>query len=112
MLIILMALLLLYSPAFAQVACFDYGSMLSCDGPAGNTTIAQLTDRQGVITQHGHGRNTLEPYTIIAPKPRPHRNDGPSIGPFAPLAPSMSLGPPAMSGVELPSLELPGLELP
>jgi hypothetical protein len=72
---VVMVLLLLITSLFiaeiaeAQIACFQYsGGVVSCDGPSGNTTIAPLgTPNQGVITEHGHGRNSLTPYTIIPP---------------------------------------------
>lgn len=73
--------------AFAQVACFNYpGGIVSCDGPSGNTTINPLSPTQGVITQHGHGRNSLEPYTIINPTPSgPRRESDYSLTPLTPL---------------------------
>lgn len=54
----------------AQVACFDYGSTLSCDGPRGNTSITELSRGQGIIQTD---RETI-PYTIIGrdrDEPRP-----------------------------------------
>jgi hypothetical protein len=45
----------------AQVACFDYGSTLSCDGPRGNTSITEFSRGQGIIQSEG---STI-PYSII-----------------------------------------------
>ena len=104
--------LFLPSSAWSQIACFNYGSIVSCDGPSGNTTIAPLSSSQGIITQHGNGRSTLEPYTIIpAPEePRLHRSSpfsSPSDSRYRDDPPGL-----ALPGLGLPSLDLPGLELP
>ena len=48
----------------AQVACFDYGSTLSCDGPRGNASITELSRGQGIIQTD---RETT-PYSIIGQK--------------------------------------------
>lgn len=111
----ILALLFVLFPtgAFAQVACFSYaGGVLSCDGPSGNTTITPLGNNSGVITQHGQGHNSLEPYTIITPTPsRPSQESDYSLTPL-PLLPSLR-SEPSMPGLPgLPGLELPGLELP
>ena len=45
----------------AQVACFDYGSTLSCDGPRGNRSITEFSRGQGIIQSEG---STI-PYSII-----------------------------------------------
>ena len=86
---VLMVSLFLAGIAEAQVVCFQYaGGVVSCDGPGGNTTLAPLgSPNQGVITQHGQGRNTLTPYTIIPPvssSPR-SRDLNESIRPLDPL---------------------------
>jgi hypothetical protein len=61
-----MAVLLFPYIAFSQLNCFQYaGGVISCDSRQGNTTIAPLGGNSGVITQHGHGRNSLQPYTIM-----------------------------------------------
>ena len=68
-LLLLVTRLFIAGMAEGQVACFQYsGGVVSCDGPSGNTTIAPLgTPNQDVVTEHGHGRNSLTPYTIIPP---------------------------------------------
>ena len=50
----------------AQVACFDYGSTLSCDGPRGNSSITELSHGQGVIQTD---RETT-PFSIIGQEER------------------------------------------
>jgi len=72
-LFLLLAVLFVPSIALAQVACFDYGEMISCNTPTGITTMAPIGSSGGVITQYGSGQNTLEPYTIISPSPPPAR---------------------------------------
>lgn len=51
----------------SQIACFNYGSMLSCDGPRGNTIIAPLGPSGGVIHGDRDGRSFMEPYTVFPP---------------------------------------------
>ena len=60
---ILLFVAMLFVPMIAQgqVACFDYGSTISCDGPRGNTSITEFSRGQGVIQTE---RETI-PYTII-----------------------------------------------
>ena len=61
------------STAHLQIACLDYGSMLSCDGPRGNTTITPLSLGQGVLRSDHYG---TEPYTILPPSSSaPSRRD-------------------------------------
>ena len=63
MLILFLLLIGLSVPASveSQVACFEYGRTLSCDGPRGNTSITEFSRGQGVIQTD---RETI-PYTII-----------------------------------------------
>lgn len=109
-----LAFLLFIPPvASAQISCFTYyGGVLSCDSSSSNTTIAPFGDSgQGVITEYGSGRNTLEPYTIITPQPRSTRSSRGYNLDLQPLAPLPALlGLPPMPGMGLPGL--PGLELP
>ena len=59
--------------AQSQVACFNYGSIVSCDSTSGNTTIAPLSRNQGVITQRNSRGSSMEPYTIIGGGSAQHR---------------------------------------
>lgn len=58
--------------ANAQVTCFQYGNMTSCDGPRGQNTLqTDLGNGKGVIMD---SRGTLEPYAIL---PAPSRESRP-----------------------------------
>lgn len=105
-----LSVLFLPSAAFSQIACFNYGTTLSCDGPSSMTNIAPLGPTGGVITEYGSGKNTLEPYTIITLQPRSRRPYSLDLEPLDPL-PSL-LDEPLMPGLELPGLELSGMDLP
>lgn len=70
------------TPAMGQVACFNYGSIVSCDGPRGNTMIAPLSPSQGIISGSREGQSYLEPYTVIPSTPR---HDSFSSHPIEPL---------------------------
>lgn len=63
-------LLLLPALTAGQVACYNYGVMLSCDSPSGNTLITPFTREQGMIQQRDAERTTVTPYTIIPVQPR------------------------------------------
>jgi hypothetical protein len=80
-------LALLPSLSHSQIACFNYGSMLSCDGPSGNTTIAPLSRSQGIISGDRYGESYLEPYTIMPPSSRDNYSsrDSFSSTPIEPL---------------------------
>ena len=75
------------SVAMPQVSCFAYGSgpgsLLSCDGPRGNTTIAPLSKNQGIIQGDRDGQSFMEPYTIFPSSPR--RDESFSSRPIEPL---------------------------
>lgn len=102
---LLLCVLLSPSIAYSQVACFNYGTMLSCNTPSGITNIAPIGPTGGVITEYGSDTNTLEPYTIMAPTPRPRRSHTLDLEPLEPL-PTL-LEPSSMPGMDLPGLELP-----
>jgi hypothetical protein len=63
----------------AQVACFDYGTMVSCDGPdRENFLLTPFSDRSGYIQRDfGNGHYDSYPYTIFPERPRSqsYRND-------------------------------------
>lgn len=61
-------LLIVPTSLSAQTACFDYGRVLSCEGPNGNQTITRFNDRYGAITNN---KGETDPFTII----RPHHDD-------------------------------------
>ena len=77
--------LLIPSVARPQVSCFAYrsgpGSMLSCDSPRGNTTIAPLSKNQGIIQGDRDGQSFMEPYTIFPSQ----RDESFSSRPIEPL---------------------------
>ena len=59
--LLLLGMMLVPVMAQSQIACFDYGNTLSCDGPRGNTSITEFSRGQGVIQTD---RETI-PYSII-----------------------------------------------
>ena len=59
--LLLLGMMLVPVIAQSQIACFDYGSTLSCDGPRGNTSITEFSRGQGVIQTD---KETI-PYSII-----------------------------------------------
>jgi hypothetical protein len=89
---LLLFIVMLFVPVLAesQVACFQYSSMVSCDGPGGNTTTAPLSRNSGIITQRNSSGSSMEPYTIIGQDR--HRSGGIEPLPQIERLPSMDNG--------------------
>ena len=63
--------------AFAQVTCFQYGSLMSCSSPTGITTVTSLNSTSGVVYQRTEQGSSLSPYTVI-PAPPTAMRDAPT----------------------------------
>lgn len=65
---ILFAILLLASPASAQISCWTAGTIVTCDGPGLESTTIAPTSRDGrsgiVTTTKPDGSYTIDPYTL------------------------------------------------
>lgn len=83
-LLIALILLALPSAVLSQVRCFDYGGMVSCDGPSGNTLITPFSPGNGVIMQRGEWGSSITPYTVFE-APRVNRDLNKAIAPLKPL---------------------------
>lgn len=75
----LLLFLFLVSPVSAQIACFNYGTTVSCQGPNETTTITEFSPGQGVIRDSD---GNLSPYTVMPPRDshRERRSDNFSLG--------------------------------
>lgn len=106
-----LAVLLIPAIGWSQVACFNYGTMLSCDSPGGNTLITPFGPTGGVITQRGEWGSSVTPYTVFeAPKPIGDLNR--SIAPLRPVtpAPSRPVDTPYLPSLGLPLFDEPFLQ--
>lgn len=86
---LLCALCLLWSgTAFAQVTCFQYGSLVSCSSPTGITTVTPLSSTSGVVYQRTEQGSSLSPYTVLS-APSTTTRDAPTntLTLIAPLLP-------------------------
>ena len=66
-----LTILTVVAVANAQISCFSYGSVVSCDGPRNsNTTQFQFNRSQGTIMD---SQGNMEPYMIQPSTPQPSR---------------------------------------
>lgn len=98
----------------AQMTCFQYGNMTSCDGPRGSNTLqTDLGEGQGVIMGP---RGEITPYAVIPPpssrsrqtvpdRPYLHESQRPSnyfspptLEPLRPIEPTQPLFMPGLGG--------------
>lgn len=83
---ILFSILLLASPASAQISCWTAGTIVTCDGPGLESTTIAPTSRDGrsgiITTTKPDGSYTLDPYTLTpsySSQPLPTLDQLPSL---------------------------------